>query len=99
MPFLKGWQWVSVGQLCRDHYQQEEAEDILRTYASLSLRPLDIIILLLLIWYYSSMRNFASLPDTSQSALFNDLSFQPVILHLLTSVCANIRHLFFLSSS
>jgi hypothetical protein len=29
------------------------------------------------------------------SALFNDISFQSVILHLLTAVCTHLHHLFF----
>ena len=34
------------------------------------------------------------LMDFSQSALFFDLSFQFVILHLLISICTQFHHLF-----
>ena len=47
---------------------------------------LRIIIILLHRSHYSPMRTFASLIDFSQSALFFDLSFQFLILHLLISV-------------
>jgi len=54
-----------------------------------------ILLLLLLRWQYSPMQTFPSSMDFSQSALFFDLSFQFVILHLLISVCTQFHHLYF----
>jgi hypothetical protein len=41
------------------------------------------------------LRTLASLMPFSESALFFDLSFQILILHLLISVCTQFHHLFF----
>ena len=54
-----------------------------------------LLLLLLHTWHYSLIRTVASLMDFFQSAVFLDLSFQFVILHLLIYVCAQFRHLFF----
>ena len=50
---------------------------------------------LLLRRQYSPMQTLASLMDFSQSALYFDLSFQFVILHLSISVCTQVHHLYF----
>ena len=52
-------------------------------------------LLLPLRWHYNPMQTFASFMAFSQSALFLELSFQFVILHLLISVSTQFNHLFF----
>ena len=49
----------------------------------------------LLWWHYSPMQTFTSWMDFSQWALFFDLFFQFVILHVLISVGTQFHHLFF----
>jgi hypothetical protein len=53
------------------------------------------ILLLPFRWHYNPMQTPASFMDYSQPALFLDLSFQFVILHLLILVCTQFNHLFF----
>jgi len=54
----------------------------------------DIIIIIIIRWLSSAMRAVASLMDFSQLALFFDLSFQFLILHLSISLCPQFYHLF-----
>ena len=102
---LEGWRWKEryrcLGSLITYETVAENQRKPL--FVSVAIWVLNVptghhtalLLLLLHTWHYSLIRTVASLMDFFQSAVFLDLSFQFVILHLLIYVCAQFRHLFF----